>query len=383
MNAGRLHLALEVVARDYEDNEVIAKLRKLLETLTASIDSTDEAAANMFTEALTDVYATLSRSPSISEPPSQAKILEEIGASDKIGTGLSDRIQAVLDTNNVTPANALAELQKIAAEVEHFAGIVKQTIEGFEALHIDYDRLLPGETEFGVLIPWAVIDSNLEGLQKETREFDKALKIVSELVEESPQSPHIRSVGSSNLQLFLSSTPAIAACLIAAVERLCALYKQILEIRSLRKQLREKSLPKELTAPIEAHEEIMASNEIEKIADALVKEFSKVKDKGRENELRNGLVVTLRFFAAQIDAGVDMEARSEPPKAKTIADDQGESIKSPKTKRALEEARRLAARIQSGGTVMRTLKRGGGPVLTLAEGTSAAKKSRKKKASSK
>ena len=146
-------------------------------------------------------------------------------------------------------------------------------VDGFEALKVPYEALEPGESEIGVLVPWAVVHSSLEGVQKELHRFDNALKVIGELVEDNAESPEIRSVGSSTLQVFTNSTAGIALCFAAAIERLCALYKQILEIKLLRKQVREKCLPENVSASIEAHEEQVAEKGIDKIVDALIREF--------------------------------------------------------------------------------------------------------------
>jgi hypothetical protein len=75
--------------------------------------------------------------------------------------------------------------------------------------------------------------------------------------------------------------------------------------------------------------------------------------------------MALRFFATQIDQGVDMEVRSEPPKAKTVAENEGQSVHSPAAKQALEKARKIATRIQNAGKAMRALKRANEPILAL------------------
>lgn len=335
--------------------------------LSSSIDSSDEAQTAAFSAALTDLNAALDQSPSASATPSRLAIFDEIGATDKIGDGLRTAIQNILEANNVTPANALVELQKIFDKVSKFSTVVSQVVGGFEQLKILYDELDPGETEVGITIPFKVIDSSLDGLHKELHDLDKALKMFGELVDEDPESATIKTIGSSALQVFLDSSPGLALCLATAFERLCALYKKILEIKLLRKQLGEKSLPETVTAPIEAHERQIAAKEIETIANDLIKEFSKKKDKERENELRNGIRAALRFFAEQIDAGVDMEVRAEPPKAKTVAENEGHRVNSLAAKQALEKARKIATRIQNAGSAMRALKRADGPILTLEE----------------
>ena len=149
MNAGRLHAVLESIRQDYEKNDIVAKLQATVNALSTSISSTTEANANVFTEALAGLYAALDQSPSIFATPSQLEVLEEIGGADKTGVGLRERIQRMLDANNVTPANALAELQKILEVVTRFAEVVGRIVEGFEELKVPYEELDPGEAEIG------------------------------------------------------------------------------------------------------------------------------------------------------------------------------------------------------------------------------------------
>jgi hypothetical protein len=139
----------------------------------------------------------------------------------------------------------------------------------------------------------------------------------------------------------------------------------ILEIKILRKKISEQSLPGSVASTIEAHEKTVAESGIDKIVEDLVKEFGKQRPKERLNELRNALRTGLRFLAQQIDAGVDLEVRAEPPRPKDVAEDAGQPVKSEKAKRALETARKTTARIQRAGAAMRTLDRTGDPILAL------------------
>jgi hypothetical protein len=75
-----------------------------------------------------------------------------------------------------------------------------------------------------------------------------------------------------------------------------------------------------------------------------------------------------------------MEVRSEPPRAKTVAENEGENIKSPKAKRALEKARETVVRIKRAGVAMRALKRAEEPILALEQPSKRKKKNDKKNA---
>ena len=365
MNAGKLHAVLEMVRQDYEKNDTVAKLQAAVDALSKSITAVNEDNALTFRNAVANLYAALDLSSVNLAAPSESETLKEIGALDKVGDGLKAEIENSLNSNTVTPANALAELQRIVEVVSTFNEVVVQILTGFDALKIPYDTLQPGESEIGVLIPWPVVHSNLEGLQKNLQGYDRALKALGELAEDNPKSPIIRSVGSSALQMFIDASPVIALAIATTIERLCALYKQILEIKVLKEKVRAQKLPESVSTSIETHEQQIAESGIDKIVEDLVKEFGKNKPKERLNELRTALRGALRFLAAQIDAGVDLEVRSEPPRPKDVAQSEGESVKSGKAKRAIEAARKTTARIQKAGIAMRALERTGEPILAL------------------
>jgi hypothetical protein len=368
MNTGRLHALLDLIQRDYETNEIPQRLQAAADTLSASISAPTEEHAATFREALEALYLALDNSPFNTAPPSQIEMLMEIGAADKVGSELRQEIQSTLDSNTVTPAAGLAELQRINQVVSKFFQVVEQLRSGFTELGISGEVLKPGETEFGATIPWPTLDGNLEGLQKTLHQYDRALKAFGELADDNPQSPVIRSVGSSALQVFMQSSPAIALCIATAIERLCALYKQLLEIKLLRKEVRKKSLPEEVASSIEAHEKRLVEDGIHKIVEDLLKEFGKKKERERLNELRKALQAALTFLAEQIDSGADLEVTAEPPRLKDVAESEGEPAKSDKAKRALEAARKNTARIQKAGNAMRTLPRAGEPILALDTG---------------
>src|SRR5205823_1153028 len=93
--------------------------------------------------------------------------------------------------------------------------------------------------------------------------------------------------------------------------------------------------------------------------------FGKGKSQERRNELRTALKKALKFLATQIDQGVDIEVRAEPPRPKDVADKEGEPVKSAKAKRVLERERTTVSRIHEAGSAMKALSRSSDPVLAL------------------
>src|SRR6266480_2955216 len=128
MNVGRLHTVLELVKQDYHKNEILARLQATIDALSTSINTADESNAVSFRNALAELYTALDHSPFNSAPPSQVEILKEIRAIDKVGSGLRSEIENTLDSNTVTPAKGLAELQRISQVLSNFGQVVEQIV---------------------------------------------------------------------------------------------------------------------------------------------------------------------------------------------------------------------------------------------------------------
>ena len=153
-----------------------------------------------------------------------------------------------------------------------------------------------------------------------------------------------------------------AACLAVAIERVVALYKQLLEIRKLRLEIKKQGVPDDQTTGIENYANQLMETGIEKIAVEVVNEHHKKDDKGRKNELTNAVRISLRKVANRIDHGFNLEVRVEP-----IVKEKDEGKENPEIQRAI-------AAIQSATANMQFMKLEGQPILRLPEGKEKPKK---------
>lgn len=161
------------------------------------------------------------------------------------------------------------------------------------------------------------------------------------------------TISSTDFGVFLDVAPKAAMFVAVAVERVVALYKNLLEIRKLRQEMEDQGVPVESLAGIDTHANSVMDKGIEAIADELIAEAPATVDSGRRNELRIDLRVSLNGMANRIDKGFNIDVRAEPEES-----DDGDEV--------ADSAAAVQA-IRAASPNLRFINRSGRPILSLPE----------------
>lgn len=314
MNLGRFHEVVNLVASELSEDKIVGLLSELESALQQSISQSNDDTAKNFRTKLNDLKSTLEGAESNMFHASKREILNNIGASDRIGKGLWLRIQRAISANNLTPALAMTQISKIRRDVEEFYGSIKQIDDAFTKLDIEYIALDKGEFELGFVIPKNITSDKLVSLKDELASIDYCVRSFNEVAVADGGSLPVSTISTSDWQIFLTCVPATAACVVHALEKIVGLYKSSQEIKLLKKQLEDKSIPEDVMKPLQTYVEGIVSNELRKIGDAIVDEYYKG-DEGRKNELKNKLPKALRYLADRIDRGASVEVNARLPEA--------------------------------------------------------------------
>lgn len=269
-----------------------------------------------------ELSAALAATPSNVFSPAWRHALEELGVDALLGVRLRDTLEDIFNRNQITPSTALEEVQGLSEAVQALETNAQQILDGFEALDIAADHLQPGEFEVGVLIPRGAVQGQLAPLGREFVALDRLLQPFEELVTGTRPPFLVRSISASEFGAFVEAAPPVAAFLAVSVERVVALYKQLLEIRKLKSELDSQNVPAEALAPLESHANQLMEAGIKTAVEELVAEYATRHDAGRLNELKIELSLSLNGIANRIDSGYNFEVRVAPlPPAE---DDEGE-----------------------------------------------------------
>jgi hypothetical protein len=292
--------------------------------------------------------------------PTWLQVLEEIGASPLIGLKLGERVGEIFLRNQITPSVALEELQAIFTEFQALSTSIDQMVVAFEQLKIGSEALTAGGCEVGILVPRMFVNNRLDKFTKELSELNLIFGDFAEVATGERPGFEIRTISSSDLSIFFDTASMVGACIAIAMERIIALYKQLLEIRKLHGELVKQGLAKESLEGIEKHVNSHMEQGIEIIVSELLTEFHNGADQRRKSELSISLKYTLKKLANRVDRGFNIEVRmNEPEPTESEANEQeGQTGK---------DTKKHYARIADAAETLQFLKLEGDPILRLTE----------------
>lgn len=360
MNAERLHAV--AIALSQEISDTPAKLQQLVNALQQVVNQPHPSHQQNLSQALKAMYATVSSAPSDSFSPAWRQILTELNGDELVGQSLKTAIENIFSRNQITPAVALEELQALHKHLQAFKNALDQVLAAFKHLKIGDEKLNPGDCEVGILVPRAAIDNRLLDFAVELKEIGFILNTLAEVATGHKDDLTIRTISSSDLLVHLQATAPYAACVAVCVERVVALYKQLLEIRKLHHEIQKQGVPDDETSGIEKYATQLMETGINKIAVEVVKQYHKKDDAGRKNELTNAVRISLNKLANRIDHGFNIEVRVAPP------------LKAKDEEKQDAELQKAIAAIQAATPNMQFMKLEGKPILRLPEGKEKPKK---------
>lgn len=312
MNVERLHRILIDLDNDISSSKISALLQEVQSNLQNQVNQPNQPTyqTNLVT-ALKKLYSSLENSEYNDYSPSWKEIITEISGDNLLGIDLKNEIENIFSSNSITPAQALEDIKIIFENFQAFQTAIKNTLTGFKHLGIEEEDLEQGECELGYTIPRHYVENKLSELKNEIGELNFILNNISEAVTGEKQEYKVKTISSSDFLLYVIIGLQVADVLSKATERILNHYKQILEIKVLRNQLKEKGIPATKTKGIETYANGMMESEIKKIAKEVIKEHYDGEN-GRKNELENGLIISLNKLANRIDKGFNVEIRVEP-----------------------------------------------------------------------
>ena len=357
MNAERLHAVALAICDDLKSTKTPQLLEQLRNGLQNQVNQPQQPS---YQQQVSDTLKKLSDSLADAEAndftPVWQQAVDELGAAQLLGNVLMERVREVFERNQITPSVALEEITEIHKEADALQKSITQLVTAMEQLNIGSEELDPGECELGLLIPRDSIKNKLEAFSSELDILNKTFNTFSELASGSRPGFNIRTISSTDLTVFLDLAPEICACVAIAIERIVALYKQLLEIRVLRDKMSDQGLTDKSLQGVDAHANSHMKEGIEKVIAELIEKYAVKHDEGRKNELRTELRHALNRIANRVDRGYNFEVRVEP----LAEPDEDEKDKQKDVREILSTALEAAQKIQF-------LEPGGNPILALPE----------------
>lgn len=359
MNAERLHAIVNAVREDVRTWNVTGLMEQLVSALQNQVN---QPTAPQFQDQVGHHFRGLSEALTKmainSYVPTWKQTLDETGVRRLLGNSLKEQIEAILLRNQITPSVALQELQELHRALQTLMTALENLTNGLDRLAIGSEELKAGECEVGLLVPRGFVDNRLDKLGDEISELDHILEVFAEVATGSRPSFVVRTISSTDFALFLETAPAVGACVAVAVERIVALYKQLLEIRRLHNELAQQNVERKSLKGIEEHANGMMEKGIETLVKDLLNDFYKNGDDGRRNELKVELRFALKKIANRVDRGFNLEVRMEQPEPTEPSESDAN---------ARDETSKHFERIASAAQTLSYVKLEGEPILSLPE----------------
>lgn len=354
MNTTKLHILAKDLLAELNRVGTTSLIQQAIQSLQQNIKQPQQPThQQQLTTHLNSLYQKLESSPVDEYSPAWRDAMDELGVSTEFGARLEKRIRDIFERNKITPQSALEELQKIHSDITGTENNLTGLVSGLEYFGVGEDNLTAEECEVGIIIPRSYVKDNLKNFGTELVDLEKTLLVFSELVTGQREPLKIRQISSSELSIFLEYAPEIGACVAIAVERIVSLYKQLLEIKKLKRGLVAQEVPEEQLSGIDTHAESIVKPKIDELANELMEKFGSHINDNRTNEILTEIRFSLNKLANRIDRGFNIELRVAPVEKQEDTDETQENTQNQEAiQQIIESASKISHLEQSGEPVL-------------------------------
>ncbi len=310
MNTTKLHIIAKALKKELARVGAVALVNQAVQALQNQVNQPQQPShQQQLSSHLENLYKTLEGSPVDDFSPAWRDAMEELGVHQEFGKKLEVRVRNIFERNQITPQTALEDMIKLHDDISGIESQLTDLVNSLEYFGVGEDELEIDECEVGIVIPRTYVKDNLKAFGTELIEIEKSLLVFSELATGQREPLEIRQISSSELSVFLDYLPEIGACIAVAVERIVALYKQLLEIKKLKKDLSAQDVPEDKLAGIEEHAASIVSPKLDELANELMEKYGNHIDPARKNEVSTEIRHSLNKIANRIDRGFNIELR--------------------------------------------------------------------------
>lgn len=300
MDAGKLKNVLIDLSDEEEE-----KINVLLGGFLSNISS---GQSTEISKMLDNIRELFEESPVNNYSPSNLKILEKIGGTLYFGSFGFAYLSNILTKNSYNIPKTTSDLQKYKDDRSAFIVLARNCQENLELLDIETHYYEKDIYEVGLLFPKEVSDNKIINITKDLNAWDKIFKSIKELNGEPIEDTEIDFINNGSLEFFINNSPVIAGALAFCIKNIVSLYKNIIEIRIKKEELKALGINVTDQKNIEKQEKELLKNGIDNIAADLIKEFAaKNIDEGRVNELKIAIKGHVTYIAKCIDKGMIIE----------------------------------------------------------------------------
>jgi len=357
------------------------RVTALITAYTQARDTPAQDHTAVISKARTELLGYLAEAQQNHYPPTRLAMMRRLGADTLFGDLARARIERAILEAHSGPATVVTLLDEFRTELLRFRQAASATRKGLLGMGVELSERPPDECEVGIVIPSAMTGEKLTPLTEQLNRWNKILRTFAELAGEDEREITVKAVASGSVELYVIAACTTASLLVTALEKLADLYKKILEIQTLRKQLKNLNAPVAEPEKIREHEKSLLKGGIDDLVRDLLKQTTAKLEVTRKNELKTQLTISITQMASFIDAGGSVEVSAPPPEDEEddVESEDGASgedltdasppklIKQKQSSAELAREKNLIA-VRRGGAVLATLPDREAPILQIQSG---------------
>lgn len=307
MHLGRFHHVVDHLERHFTK----AKINENFEAAAASLDQftqtrTESHIADFRSRLASALDASDIVQPELMQPYAQ-QVIDDLGLRPLLPPIIRRTLEQITAQHGFDSAALSTAIRKQAKKYSGRIAFLSQLDASLRGLSAEYTEVEPARAEFGLFLPRDAVGEKLPDLSKEFDKLSNLVRAVNELTGQPDYDSNVVTISSSWWQVFLDVPVDQIALWIFAIERIVALFKSNLEIKSLQKQLAEREVPEAILKAISDEVDKKVTAELERIAHDLVQRFGKIDDQGRGNEVETQLRQGLHYLARRMNQGAQVE----------------------------------------------------------------------------
>lgn len=243
--------------------------------------------------------------------PSQSSAIAAIGGIEFFNPDLYESVKAAIATNAMTPSVARDFVKDLASRRAEFLETVATTLKGLDDLGVRGDHLQAGTADMAFRIPRDLFSGRLGLFAKELIFINRLIEHIAEAVNADAEAIKLETLSSSTPTVVVTTCGAVILSLGKAVEFFLASWEKVEKIRKLRAEIAELGMKGKAFDEFSDEIKRTVKEVVERSTRMILENFKS--ETPRKNELEGGLKQDLHRLYGQIERGLTIQFRAEPP----------------------------------------------------------------------
>lgn len=300
MNTDQLGNIVRATLEAIEKSNVIKSLNEFNIAFTNLTEQSTDVHQQEFRDKLNVLRAALKSKEFSQFPNTWRTSLEELGLFSLIGDQLQQRIDQVIENNQLTPVVARDEIKSFTNDLAQYREQFTKIREAFDYLKLGESKPDPGEGVLSVLMPRDHYESELARFAEEIQNLSEMAGWLSELATGITDIPKVKELSTTDPWILVAMALPTVYLFLQIVEKLQNIRINTYNMQRLKAQAKEYGAGPSIEGAIQSEVNKIVKDKLEEVHKWLFSTYKKV-PKGRINELRPPMKKKLEWLARCLD----------------------------------------------------------------------------------